>query len=104
MSYSQIQTDKLFIKRHGVMVSLVIFISILAITCDTASGCNFQDETFDAYDNGSSMHEQSGWQGWNNDPAATAFVTQDQSLSPPQSVDISGASDLVHPLCASGGV
>ena len=53
-------------------------------------------EDFDYYANGSDLHGQSGWKGWDNDPAGTAYVTDAQSLSPPHSVDVAGNSDLVH--------
>ena len=54
------------------------------------------EENFDSYADGSDMHNQGGWKGWDNSPAAGALVTSAQSLSAPHSVDIVGASDLVH--------
>ena len=56
----------------------------------------FWEDNFDSYALGSSMHGQGGWAGWENDPAWTAYVTDDQALSTPHSVDIVGAADLVH--------
>jgi N-acetylneuraminic acid mutarotase len=53
-------------------------------------------ENFDSYANDSQMHGQGGWKGWFNDPAAGAFVRDDQAHSAPHSVEIAGASDLVH--------
>lgn len=53
-------------------------------------------ENFDSYADGSDMHGQGGWKGWDNDPAYTAYVTSAESRSSPHSVDIKGASDLVH--------
>jgi hypothetical protein len=53
-------------------------------------------EDFDAYANGSSMHGQGEWQGWDNDSAYTAYVTDAQSQSPPHSLDAAGDTDLVH--------
>ncbi|HUU95957.1 MAG TPA: hypothetical protein VM487_09455 [Phycisphaerae bacterium] len=53
-------------------------------------------ESFDAYENGSGMHGQNDWQGWDNDPAFDAFVTDAQAHSAPHSADIAQASDLVH--------
>ena len=53
-------------------------------------------EDFDSYDDGSSMHGQGGWEGWENDPTWTAYVTSDQSQSSPNSVDILPSSDLIH--------
>lgn len=53
-------------------------------------------ENFDSYANDSQMHGQGGWKGWFNDPNAGAFVRDDQAHSAPHSVEITGASDLVH--------
>jgi hypothetical protein len=53
-------------------------------------------ENFDTYAAGSSMHGQGGWKGWDNDPAWEAFVTNDQSRSPENSVDIKANADLIH--------
>jgi len=53
-------------------------------------------ENFDSYAQGSSMHGQGGWHGWDDNSGATAYVSGDQSLSSPNSVNITGASDLVH--------
>jgi hypothetical protein len=53
-------------------------------------------ENFDSYANDSQMHGQGGWKGWFNDPNAGAFVRDDQAHSAPHSVEIAGASDLVH--------
>ena len=50
------------------------------------------------------MHGQGGWKGWDNNAAWTAYVTSDQSLSSPHSVDIVADADLVHEYsgCTSG--
>jgi len=53
-------------------------------------------DNFDSYETGSSMHGQGGWKGWGNDPNATAYVSDAEALSAPNSVAIEGASDLVH--------
>ncbi len=103
MAHFSIKTEGLFSRVCKSILSSILLLSFLAMTCDTANGCNFQDETFDGYPNGSSMHGQGGWEGWEGNPAATALVTQSQSLSPLQSVDINGDSDLVQSFCASGG-
>ena len=54
------------------------------------------EENFDSYTDGSSMHGQGGWKGWDNDPFWTAYVTSAQARSSPHSVNIAGDSDLVH--------
>ncbi|MCB8942742.1 MAG: M36 family metallopeptidase [Ardenticatenaceae bacterium] len=53
-------------------------------------------DNFDSYATGSQMHGQGGWKGWDNSPAAGAFTSNAEALSAPNSVDILGASDLVH--------
>jgi hypothetical protein len=76
--------------------SLLLFGAAVALVCLPAAAIAQWGDDFDAYADGSSMHGQGGWKGWGNDPAATAYVTSVQSLSPPHSVEIAGASDLVH--------
>lgn len=68
---------------------------VVLLTALPAAVADWSDN-FDSYANGSSMHGQGGWKGWDNDPAWTAYVTDVQSLSSPHSVDIVDTSDLVH--------
>ncbi|MCH7700366.1 MAG: hypothetical protein IID37_01645 [Planctomycetes bacterium] len=60
---------------------------------------NWSDD-FESYANGSQMHGQGGWQGWDGSSGAGAFVTQVQNHTTGglQSVDIRTASDLVYPF------
>jgi hypothetical protein len=53
-------------------------------------------ENFDSYTNGQDLHGVGGWKGWDNDPTWTAYVSNAQSRSPENSVDIKGNADLVH--------
>jgi alpha-galactosidase-like protein len=53
-------------------------------------------ENWDSYAVGSNVHGQGGWKGWQNDPNAGAFVDDAQSVSPSNSINIEGASDLIH--------
>jgi hypothetical protein len=53
-------------------------------------------DNFDSYETGSQIHGQGGWKGWFNNPGAGAIVVDDVARSTPNSVDILGASDLVH--------
>jgi hypothetical protein len=55
-------------------------------------------ENFDSYELDSGLHGQGGWKGWDDDPAFDAPVSDAQSRSATQSVDISGSADLVHEL------
>jgi hypothetical protein len=53
-------------------------------------------EDFDSYADGSAMHGQGGWKGWDNDPAWTGYVSSQEYLSEPHSVEVSADCDLVH--------
>ncbi|MCB0078546.1 MAG: hypothetical protein KDD73_14120 [Anaerolineales bacterium] len=53
-------------------------------------------DNFDSYATGTNLHNVGGWKGWDNDPTFTAFTTDDEAASAPNSVDINFASDLVH--------
>ncbi len=56
-------------------------------------------ENFDSYTNGQFLDggtDDGGWKGWDNTPSAGAYVTNSQSYSSPNSVDVNGATDLVH--------
>jgi hypothetical protein len=53
-------------------------------------------EDFDSYPPGQNLHGVGGWKGWANDPGATAYTTDVESHSAPNSVDIATTSDLVH--------
>jgi len=53
-------------------------------------------ENWDSYVVGTNVHGQGGWKGWANDPNAGAFVDDAQSVSPSNSINIEGPSDLIH--------
>ena len=53
-------------------------------------------DDFDSYENGSSMHGQGGWKGWDNSSDYTAYVSNVKSRSPPHSLDIKAPADLVR--------
>ncbi len=76
--------------------------NVREIPFDPAVGCG-QEDTFDVYADGSQLHGQGGWKGWDDNPAFSAPVTAAQVHSGTQSVDISGAADLVHEYCESAG-
>ena len=40
--------------------------------------------------------DDGGWKGWDNTPAAGAFVTNNYSLSSPHSVEVALGTDLIH--------
>ena len=67
---------------------------LLLLTCPClGTSIVLQDETFDGYANGTDLH---GVAGWDNDPAFSAVVTQNQSKIAPQAVDIKLDADLVQ--------
>jgi hypothetical protein len=45
-------------------------------------------DNFDSYETGSPLHGQGGWEAWDDNPDTTAYVTDAQSRSSPNSVDI----------------
>lgn len=53
-------------------------------------------ESFDTYPTGSGLAGQGGWETWDNDPGFDAQVSGLMPLSPPNSVDIVGGSDVVR--------
>jgi hypothetical protein len=58
-------------------------------------------DNFDSYDTGFQLDGQGGWSGWGNDPTAGALTSDVQARSIPNSVDIFGDSDLIHPYSGS---
>jgi hypothetical protein len=69
----------------------------------SASLVQFWSDNFDAYPTGQDLHGVGGWKGWDNTPGGTAFTTDVQALSAPNSVDIVGAADLVHEYAEYAG-
>jgi hypothetical protein len=61
------------------------------------------EDNFDSYANNSGLHDQGNWEGWNNDPAFDAYVTDVYSSSSPHSVAISPTSDIVQPFSEYSG-
>lgn len=61
-------------------------------------------ENWDAYPTDVSVHGLGGWKGWFNSPAATAYTRDEQAISAPNSIEIMGASDLVHEYAIDAGV
>jgi hypothetical protein len=58
-------------------------------------------DNFDSYVQGSGLHGQGGWHGWDGSAGADAYVSGVQSLSAPNSVEITGPSDMVHEYTGS---
>ena len=98
-------------KIVSIFVSMLLFVTVVSVTgamnIEKASSMTPKSastpvwsDDFDSYANGSPLHGQGEWKGWDNNPAVTAYVTNNQSRSSPHSVDIawfSGVSaDMVH--------
>ena len=68
-------------------------------TCGAGGGSALDDD-MESYANGSNIHGQGGWKGWDNNPGAGALITQarNHTTGGQQAVDIVGASDLVYPF------
>ena len=80
--------------------SVVLGLSNTSPTAMPASKGRDWFENFDSYTTGSPLHGQGGWAGWDNNAAATGYVSDVQAQSTPNSVQIqwnSGvAADMVH--------
>src|ERR1035441_7200715 len=72
----------------------LISLTFATISGFAASRAFFDD--FESYAVGSNLHGQGGWTGWANNPNAGAVVSTNFAFSPTRSVNITGASDLVH--------
>jgi len=63
-------------------------------------------DNFESYTDGQLLDgtgDDGGWVGWANNPGAYGTVTNDNFHSSPYSVDVNGASDLVHLYDATSG-
>ncbi len=58
-------------------------------------GVDWTDD-FESYADGSCLHGQGGWEGWDNNPAWDACLQEQFWLSANSAVDISGNADLVR--------
>jgi hypothetical protein len=88
--------EKSYTKK--VLVIGVLFLFLGASATLGASARAWMDN-FDSYTLGQFLDgglDDGGWKGWDNVPGAGAYVTNAQSYSSPHSVDITGATDLVH--------
>lgn len=87
-----------------VAVTVLALVLVLAFVSTALASGPVWSDNFDSYTDGDSLHGMNGWKGWNDTPAATAFVSSMQSLSAPHSVDVNGGADLVQEYTESTGV
>ncbi len=85
-------------KRQIIAAALIVLSSLVG-----SSWASEFAEDFESYSVWAGMHGQGGWKGWNNASAADAMISNLYSYSGRQSVEILGASDLVHEFRLSGG-
>ena len=74
--------------KRKMLVIGVLFLFLGASTTLTVSAMGPWTENFDSYAAGSALEGQGGWHGWDADPAVTGYVSNAQSRSSPNSVEI----------------
>jgi hypothetical protein len=72
----------------------IVLFACLAVLARPVAAQVFDD--FESYAVSSNLHGQGGWAGWMGNASAGALVSTNFSFSPIRSVNITGASDLVH--------
>jgi hypothetical protein len=89
---------KKIFKSKSIVIGIVCLL-LGASVLFTVNASRTWSDNFDSYTNGQFLDggpDDGGWKGWDNVTTAGAYVTNTQSYSSPQSVDINGATDLVH--------
>jgi hypothetical protein len=56
------------------------------------------EDTLDRYATGSLIAGQGGWETWDNNPAFDTIVTNAQSFNPPNSLLVSGSTNVIRPF------
>lgn len=84
-----------------VILPLVLVMAMMPLLASAAGGP--WSDNFDSYATNSQLHGVGGWKGWDNDMTFGALTSSVQARSAPNSVDILGASDLVHEYTANSG-
>lgn len=75
---------------------LLLGASVITTTASAQENRYYWSENFDSYAAGSLLGGQGGWFPWENNSAADANVTNIQSHSPSNAVEIKGGCDMVH--------
>jgi hypothetical protein len=81
-------------ERRFLPAIATVLLAFLAVLPWRAAGAFFDD--FESYAVGSNLIGQGGWAGWAGNASAGAQVSTNFAFSPTRSVNITGASDLVH--------
>ncbi len=87
-------------KIISIFVCMLLFVTVFSVTGamniektssmtpkSTSTGLAWSDN-FDSYVTGSALHGQGGWEAWDDNPATTAYVVDDQARSTPNSCEI----------------
>jgi len=83
-------------------LKVVVVILLIAGMSSVASADIFSED-FESYADGSALHGQGGWKGWNNTSSAGAPVSSLYAYSGSNSVDVVSSADLVHEFDLAGG-
>lgn len=81
-----------------VVVMLLVIVGVSSV----ASASLFMDN-FESYADGSALHGQGGWKGWDNDPTWGAPASSAHANNGNISAEIGGSADLVHEFDFAGG-
>jgi hypothetical protein len=87
----------------------IVNLSAVNLFSDTSTSVYFDDfvleevgegiiwsDNFDTYEDGSEIHGQGGWKGWDNDPEFTGYVNSFKNRSFPNALEISYGADIVR--------
>lgn len=77
-------------------VSLITFALALAFVPAAANAGGPWSDNFDSYANGSGLHGQGGWRGWDGNPAFNGFVSSVRARSAPHSLESRPTTDIVQ--------
>ena len=78
------------------MKATMVIIFMFAMILGVSNPALAWTEDFDSYAAGSGIIGQGGWDGWDGDPIWEAYVSDDQSLSSPNSLRLDATSDVVQ--------
>ena len=85
--------------KRKIWVIGIFFVFIGTSATFDATARRFWRDNFDSYANDQFLDggaDDGGWDGWGHNPTVGAYVRDDYYHTNPYSVEISGASDLVH--------
>jgi len=85
-------------KKKAIVIGVMLLLgaSVFTITAGAQENRYSWSENFDSYTAGTTLGGQGGWFPWENNPEADANVTNIQSHSPSNAVEIKGGCDMVH--------